>query len=77
MKANATSIPSQQCPQCRRPTLWDRLKSIWTSVPLSRKTRCQYGAGHSGLHCDAESHRWATPSRVDLSGPGAYEELTD
>jgi|PlaIllAssembly_1097288.scaffolds.fasta_scaffold04099_4 hypothetical protein len=77
MMANATSILSQQCPQRRRPTLRDRLKSMWTSVPLSRMTRCQYNAGHLGLHCDAQSHQWATPDQVEQRRPGAYQELTD
>ncbi len=62
MDANATSSTSQQCPHRRPPTLRDRLKSMWTSVPLSRMTRCQNEAGHHGLHCDLQSQQWATPS---------------
>jgi len=77
MMANATSTLSQQCPQRRRPTLRDRLKSMWTSVPLSRLTRCQYNAGHLGLHCDAQSHQWVTPPRVEQPRPDAYQELAD
>jgi hypothetical protein len=77
MEAKALSIVSQQCPHRRPPTLRDRWKSMWTSVPLSRMTRCQYDVGHFGQHCDPQSHQWATPSWVERSRPRAYEELTD
>jgi hypothetical protein len=75
MKANASSSPSQQCPHRRPPTLRDRLKSMWTSVPLSRMTRCRYDVGHLGLHCDLQSHHWAMPCRVEQRRPRADQEL--
>ena len=68
-------IMSQQCPHRRPPTLADRVKSIWSSVPLSRATRCQYNVGHLGTHCDQRREEWATPEPVEQRLPRAYRRL--